>query len=284
MQNVDIDNGQYSISEILQGQQELFIPEFDRLEVGDNPRSMEYAQDKMLMYVANGADDTVTILDTAGGTDNTVGNADDVLGTVDVGDSPRIIEYAQDKMLMYVVNLGDGTVTILDTAGGTDNTVGNADDVLGTVDVGNRLESIEYAQDKMLMYVVNLGDGTVTILDTAGGTDNTVGNADDVLGTVDVGNRPESIEYAQDKMLMYVANTQSDTVSIISIPTIEQVCQNSGFDTSDMRTYQSNEGQKIEQISCVNFSEQCNGDIVKESTEIQQCVIDNYAVILTELS
>ena len=254
------------------------------VDVGIGPEGVAYAQDKMLMYVTNADDNTVTILDTAGGTDNTVGNVDDVLGTVDVGIGPEGVAYAQDKMLMYVTNADDNTVTILDTAGGTDNTVGNVDDVLGTVDVGNFPRGVAYAQDKMLMYVVNAFDDTITILDTAGGTDNTVGNADDVVGTVAVGNNPLGVAYAQDKMLIYVTNTSDDTVSVISIPTIEQACQNSGFDTGDKRTYQSNDGQNIEQITCVNFSEQCTGDIVKESTEIQQCVIDDYAVIVNELS
>ena len=250
--------------------------------VGDSPLGVAYAQDKMLMYVTNVLDNTVTILDTAGGADNTVGTPDDVLGTVAVGDSPRNVAYAQDKMLMYVTNALDNTVTILDTAGGADNTVGTPDDVVGTVNVGNSPQGIAYAQDKMLMYVTNPGDNTVTILDTAGGADSTVGTPDDVVGTVNVGNSPQGIAYAQDKMLMYVTNSDDNTVSIISIPTIEQACQNSGFDTGDIRTYQSN-GQTLEQITCVNFSEQCTGEILEGNTETQQCVIDDYVVLANVL-
>ena len=261
------------------------------VNVSDFPNDIAYAQDKMLMYVVN--EDTVTILDTAGGDDNMVGTADDVVGNISIN-NPDGIAYAQDKMLMYVVNAN--TVTILDTAGGDDNMVGTADDIVGTVTVGNFPSGIAYAPDKMLMYVTNINEvhstvgnfpsilDTVTILDTAGSDDNMVGTADDIVGTIAVGNSPESIVYAQEKMLIYVANNGEHTISIVSIPTIEQACQNSGFDTGDMRTYQSNDGIQIEQITCINFSKQCTGDIVKASTEIQQCVIDNYAVITNVLS
>ncbi|MGD1837385.1 MAG: YncE family protein, partial [Nitrososphaeraceae archaeon] len=253
------------------------------VNVGNTPRSIAYAQDKMLMYVTNIDDGTVTILDTAGGGDNMVGNADDVVGTVAVGNNPLDMIYAQDKMLMYVANTDDGTITILDTAGGGDNMVGNADDVLGTVSVGNTPNQIKYSEDMMLMFVGNADDDTVTILDTAGGGDNMVGNADDVVGTVAVGNGVQGIAYAQDKMLMYVANAFDDAVSIVNIPTIEKACQNSGFDTGDIRTFEFN-GQTIEQITCVNFSEQCTGMIDELVTETQECIIDNYAVLVNALS
>ena len=91
--NIDIENGPYYVSEILKGQQEQFMPKFDRLFVGNFPQGVAYAQDKMLMYVTNSNDDTVTILDTAGGTDNTVGNADDIVGTVAVGNFPQGVAF-----------------------------------------------------------------------------------------------------------------------------------------------------------------------------------------------
>ncbi|MGD1836641.1 MAG: YncE family protein, partial [Nitrososphaeraceae archaeon] len=95
--DININDGPYSVSEILTGEQEPFILKFDRLDVGNIPIGIAYAQDKMLMYVANTDDGTVTILDTAGGGDNMVGNADDVVGTINVGNAPRSIAYTQDK-------------------------------------------------------------------------------------------------------------------------------------------------------------------------------------------
>ena len=215
-ENIDIDNGSYSVSEILKGQQEPFISKFDILDVGNTPEDIAYAQDKMLMYVADNFDPNVSILDTTGGDDNMVGTADDVIGTVDVGGN-RVTDlaYAPDKMLMYVTIRNDDTVTILDTTGGDDNMVGTADDVIGTVDVGDGPSHIAYAPDKMLMYVTNTLDDTVTILDTTGGDDNMVGTADDVIGTVDVGDGPSHIAYAPDKMLMYVTIEVDDTVTIL---------------------------------------------------------------------
>jgi DNA-binding beta-propeller fold protein YncE len=58
---------------------------------------------------------------------------------------------------------------------------------------------------------------------------------------------------------MYVTNQASNTVSILLLSPAN-VCQDSGFDSREIRTYQSN-GQTIEQITCVNFVGECSGEI-----------------------
>ena len=73
-------------------------------------------------------------------------------------------------------------------------------------------------------------------------------------------------------------------VSIIDIPTADNSCRNSGFDMGDVRTFESNDGQAIQQVTCVNFSQQCTGNIDKNTYyETQQCIVDNYVVLANVL-
>ena len=74
----------------------------------------------------------------------------------------------------------------------------------------------------------------------------------------------------------------SDSVSIIDLPTIAKICQDSGFDTGDIRTFVSN-GQTIEQISCVNFVDECSGEI-EEGGETKECTVQDYAVSVNDIS
>jgi hypothetical protein len=74
---------------------------------------------------------------------------------------------------------------------------------------------------------------------------------------------------------VFTANFNSDSVSIIDLPTVSKICQASGFDTGDIREYQSN-GQTLKQITCVSFVEECFGDI--QDGETKQCTVQNYTV------
>ena len=60
------------------------------------------------------------------------------------------------------------------------------------------------------MYVTNLNDDTVSVIDTATNT---------VLKTITVGNGPVGIEYDPINKRMYVTNSADDTVSVIDTTT-----------------------------------------------------------------
>ena len=86
---------------------------------------------------------------------------------------------------------------------------------------------------------------------------------------IPVGLFPVCIEYDLVNERMYVTNQQSGTVSILYL-SANNVCQDSGFDAGELRTYQSN-GQTLEQITCVNFVGQYSGEI--EDGETRECCI-----------
>ena len=92
------------------------------------------------------------------------------------------------------------------------------------------------------------------------------------------GESPFSIVFDPDDQRVFTANDASNSVSIIDIPSISKICQDSGFDTGDIRTF-GFEGEVLQQTTCVNFSEQCIGNIDENAIdETQQCIIDDYVV------
>jgi hypothetical protein len=64
-------------------------------------------------------------------------------------------------------------------------------------------------------------------------------------------------------------------------PTVAKICQDSGFDTGDIRTFVSGQ-QTLEQISCVYVVGECSGNI--DNGETRECIVEDYIVPLDEVS
>jgi hypothetical protein len=94
------------------------------------------------------------------------------------------------------------------------------------------------------------------------------------------GNRPVAIAFDQANQRVFTANDGSNSVSIINFPTVAKICQDSGFDTGDIRTFVSGQ-QTSEQITCVNFVGQCTGNI--NDGETRECTVEDYLVSLDEV-
>ncbi|MGI0052203.1 MAG: hypothetical protein ACRD8K_10745, partial [Nitrososphaeraceae archaeon] len=79
---------------------------------------------------------------------------------------------------------------------------------------------------------------------------------------------------------VFTAN-QGDSVSILDLPTVSKICQNSGFNTGDIRTFVSGQ-QTLEQITCVNFVGQCSGNI--GNGETRECTVQDYIVNINDIT
>ena len=77
-----------------------------------------------------------------------------------------------DQSLVYVSNLGDNTVSVINTATNT---------VIATVPVGNLPTLIALTPDNTRAYVANQGSNDVTVINTATNT---------VVATIPVGSQP----------------------------------------------------------------------------------------------
>ena len=98
------------------------------------------------------------------------------------------------------------------------------------------------------------------------------------------GDGPISIAFDAAGQRVFTANGFSDSVSIIdllSLQTVAKICQDSGFDTGDIRTFVSGQ-QTLEQITCVNFVGECSGTI--DNGETRECTVQDYIVNINEIS
>jgi YVTN family beta-propeller protein len=124
-----------------------------------------------------------------------------VVGTpIPVGDGPFGIAFNSINGNLYVGNLDDDTVSVIDGATNT---------VVGTpIPVGDGPRSIAFNEDNGFLYVANAFDDTVTVINGATNT---------VVGTpIPVGDSPFGIAFNEDNGFMYVANGLSNNVSVIA--------------------------------------------------------------------
>ena len=121
---------------------------------------------------------------------------------------------------------------------------------------GDRPFAIAFDQVGQRLFTANRDSDSVSIIDLANA--NTVTNIP-LLPTG--GDGPISIAFDAAGQRVFTANGFSDSVSIIdllSLQTVARICQDSGFDTGDIRTFVSGQ-QTLEQITCVNFVGECSG-------------------------
>ena len=124
------------------------------------------------------------------------------------------------------------------------------------------------------MFTANEFSSSVSIIDLANA--NTVTNIPLLPAG---GNGPGAIAFDAAGQRLFTANGISNSVSIIdllSLQTVARICQDSGFDTGDIRIFESNGVNSYQQISCVNFVGECSGNI--NNGETKECTVEDYVV------
>jgi len=116
-----------------------------------------------------------------------------------VGSNPVALAETPNGQKLYVVNQGDNTVTIIQTA---DGSVLNPALPVGTAPVWAVAST-----DGKFVFVANSGSNEVTVIDTT--------NDAAPLETIALGASPSFLAYDPGLKRVYTANTASDTVSII---------------------------------------------------------------------
>jgi YVTN family beta-propeller protein len=101
----------------------------------------------------------------------------------------------------YVANVGDSTVSVIDT---TNNTV------VATITVGANPFDVAVTPNGKHVYVANSLGNSVSVIDTS---------TNAVTATIPVGNLPEFLAVAPDGHHVYVANDNDNTVSVIATAT-----------------------------------------------------------------
>ncbi|HII91403.1 MAG TPA: PKD domain-containing protein [Methanosarcina sp.] len=147
-------------------------------------------------YVANGDDNTVSVIDTAN---------NKVTATVPVGSDPSNVAITPDGKKVYVTNLDSDDVSVIDTA---------TNKVIATVPVETWPCGIAGSPDGKKVYVANEGGfisgKSISVINT---TTNTV------IATMDLGKRPLPIVITPDGKELYVSYIDSNTLDVIDTAT-----------------------------------------------------------------
>lgn len=122
--------------------------------------------------------------------------ADQVVTTVRVGASPRVVATTPDGTKVYVANRIPNTISVISTA---------SDQVVATIPVESGPGAIHISQDGKRAYVPNRGAHSMSVIGTA---------TDTVLATIQVEHRPSAVETTNDGQRAYVLNEQSGSVSV----------------------------------------------------------------------
>jgi len=160
----------------------------DSMPAGANPSAIAINPSTHLIYVANSAGNTVTVLDEV---------IHAVTATEQTGTNPVAIAIDPVSNQTFVANFSSNTVSVID---------GNTNTVSSAVVVGQAPYAIAVNPVTHQIYVANSSSNTVSIIN---------GKTLTVVATVDVGTDPVAIAANPITNQVYVANRASNTVTVI---------------------------------------------------------------------
>jgi YVTN family beta-propeller protein len=221
------------------------------------------------VFTGNVCSSSISIIDLANA--NTVTN---VPLSPSGGSGPYSITFDAAGQRVFTANVNSNSVSIIDLANA--NTVTNVPLGSGS----SNPYSITFDAAGQRLFTANVNSNSVSIIDLANA--NTVQTVFLGFGFSFGNHGPVSLEFDAAGERIFTANYISNTVSILSPPLVGETCQNSGFDTGDVRTFVSGQ-QTLEQITCVNFVGECSGQI-EEGGESKECTVQDYAVSVNATS
>jgi YVTN family beta-propeller protein len=171
--------------------------------VGVHPDGVAIDPKGQLAYVTNSGSNSVSVIDV---------HTQKLIRTILVGRAPQKVAIDRDGRHAYVTNFGDNNVSIIDLPNKVgvdiykallkDNTLLKAN---STIAVGINPRGLAVDSDSHHAFVVNVAEGTLTVIDTAKGT---------VLGSSFVGFDPDEVAIAPDHTA-YVTSRGDGTVTVI---------------------------------------------------------------------
>ena len=147
-----------------------------------------------IVLTANSGTNSVSIVD---------GSARTVRTTVPVGANPVAIAGVPAQRKAYVVNEGDGTVSVISTVDGTQ--------VHPPITVGSDPVAVVVNAGALVAYVVNRGSGSVTVMDTS---------SDTVRTTLPTAAGSSFAVFDPKLLRVYVTNSTANSVSVIDASSI----------------------------------------------------------------
>jgi DNA-binding beta-propeller fold protein YncE len=185
------------------------------IAVGKQPRFVGINKATNTIYVSNFKDGTLSLINAATCTGSVHAGCLQ-LATSAVGNNPLQIAVDEATNTIFVGNASDGTVSVVNGAHcqSADTTGCNPTTGWPTVTVGNSPQGLGFNPVDHTLYVANIGDNTVSVINgnVCNGT-NTSGCV--AVATVPVGNGPRSIGIVTATNTVFVGNQDDLTVSLI---------------------------------------------------------------------
>jgi YVTN family beta-propeller protein len=189
--------------------------------VGTAPKGIALDAFNNHVFVANSGSANVTVLTASTG---------GVFSTVGVGSGPTGVAITPDTLKVYVTNFNDDTVTVLNnpfsgpiTVSGSPISVGDGPQAVATAVRPNTGGTI-------FAYVVNKAGNSISFINTSTDAVTTTVSLNSGLASgLLAGTGPSAIAITPDGVRAYVANSTSNTVSVVDLATGAVVATLSGF-------------------------------------------------------
>jgi YVTN family beta-propeller protein len=174
----------------------------DGKKINPYPGGLAVAADGSTLFVANNLDDSLSVVDAAGGMVKT---------TLPVGHNPYGVVVSEDGGALYVSNWGEQSVSVVDS-GGTQ--------VLQKIQVGTHPNAMALSAARHELYVANADSDSVSVIDT---------RSNAVVRTIELapyegaqqGSSPDALALSGDTL--YVANAGNSDVAVVRLGAPDQV-------------------------------------------------------------
>jgi YVTN family beta-propeller protein len=165
--------------------------EIDKPGIGMNnrPNDISINPSTHVMYVTNGASDTVSVINT---------KTNRILNNITVGATPNDVNIDTKQRILYVANIGSNTVSVIDTL---------TNKIISNTIVGRTPAAISEDPDDGFLFTANRDSDTVSVIDTENYQ---------LLRNIVVGSSPLGIAVNTITHTLYVVNSGSNTISIIN--------------------------------------------------------------------
>lgn len=169
------------------------------IRVGNSPSFVAASPDGKHVYIANGNDQSLTVVDTA---------TNQVTATIPIAAGPpQFLTFAPDGRTLYVtVSNEQGTIHAIDAL----DTASNA--VIATIPQPGMPLRVAVSPDGQRLFVANHEIPSVSVIDAATNT---------VIGQVNVAPNPHWVTFSPDGTRAYTANHESNVVSVIDTATLQ---------------------------------------------------------------